>query len=671
MRKFICVLLLFFTSCLFSQSKTNELIVDLSGLKEDSLKVKKYYAIAEKFLKIDSTKCNFYSKKGLELSKKINWIDGIAQYHLLAGRSYSTNNNYTSSLNHFKQALNKTKNKNIHAQSYFYIGENNLQENKYALALGSFHKSLKLYESIKDKIGITRVLLSIGSLYTGFGKNKEALESYNKALKLSKQNNNLNQELALRGIGTVYYNTSEYEKSLSYFEKSLALIKSKKDTNLESRLLSDIALVYLELGSYQKAIDYSKASLKTDPSIMNKIHNVAFSYGVIGDSYVELAREQKNNPKLIDSAVSYLEKAVQLHKEFKSLRGLYDDYRSIYEAQKLKGNSAKALEYFELCSIYKDSIYNSDNKETIKNLEDKRAIELRDREIKINKLQMEAKEKQKWFLLAGIVFLGIIGGLFFYQSQNRKKNNEKLQLLNAELDEANKTKTRFFSILNHDLRSPVTNLIHFLHLQKDNPDLLDDENKKRLENKNILGAENLLTSMEDILLWSKGQMENFKPQPKTILISSIFDDIKSHFSSEENIQFVFENRSNLSLVTDENYLKTIMRNLTGNAVKALENFVPSNRTDSRAALGMTATIIWKAFQEPVRMGEIGTTILSITDNGKGASDDQFKALYDDKEVVGIKTGLGLHLIRDLAKAINCEISVKSKINEGTTITLKF
>ena len=50
--------------------------------------------------------------------------------------------------------------------------------------------------------------------------------------------------------------------------------------------------------------------------------------------------------------------------------------------------------------------------------------------------------------------------------------------------------------------------------------------------------------------------------------------------------------------------------------------------------------------------------------------EEFKALYDEKEVVGIKTGLGLHLIRDLAKAINCEIKVDSKVNEGTIITLK-
>jgi signal transduction histidine kinase len=186
-----------------------------------------------------------------------------------------------------------------------------------------------------------------------------------------------------------------------------------------------------------------------------------------------------------------------------------------------------------------------------------------------------------------------------------------------------------------------------------------------MQEKTMTGAENLLNSMEDILQWSKSQMENFKPQPQKLSINSLFDDVRTHFSSEEKVKIVFENPNNIQINTDENYLKTIIRNLTGNAIKALDNFAPYNDTDSRAALGMTPTIIWNVFQKD------NQTFLSISDNGKGASDEQFKALYDDKEVVGIKTGLGLHLIRDLAKAIDCEIEVDSKINEGTTITLKF
>ncbi|MCB0466996.1 MAG: HAMP domain-containing histidine kinase, partial [Aequorivita sp.] len=121
-------------------------------------------------------------------------------------------------------------------------------------------------------------------------------------------------------------------------------------------------------------------------------------------------------------------------------------------------------------------------------------------------------------------------------------------------------------------------------MKKENPELLSEENKTRLEQKTITAAENLLISMEDILLWSKGQMDNFKPNFKGIEINELFNDLSKHFGSEENVEIRFENPQKMSVHTDENYLKTIMRNLTGNAIKAL-----------------TATenpqIVWKAKEE--------------------------------------------------------------------------
>jgi signal transduction histidine kinase len=200
------------------------------------------------------------------------------------------------------------------------------------------------------------------------------------------------------------------------------------------------------------------------------------------------------------------------------------------------------------------------------------------------------------------------------------------------------------------------NLIDFLDIQTNHPELLDENSQKRIQTKTTNAAKNLLTSMEDMLLWSKGQMENFMPQPQKISISSLFDDTSKHFSSEEKVLINFENPDNLEFFTDENYLKTIVRNLTGNAINAsdLSNYEKAKQNP---------TIIWKAW----RMHE--KSFLSITDNGPGGTQENFKALYDDSEVVGIKTGLGLHLIRDLAAAINCEIAINSTIGVGTTFTL--
>ena len=401
----------------------------------------------------------------------------------------------------------------------------------------------------------------------------------------------------------------------------------------------------------------------TNYAFINNLGNIALNYSNIANndsiiSQLNSTEIPKNKKILIERASYYFQECIRLCKESKNLNYYQHILRLYADFQFRNGDIKEGYKNLQQSFTIYDSIFSQENKNKIAKLESAKEIQLKNNEIQLNKLTLANKEKQKWFLVAGLGFAIIIGGLLLYQSRKRKQSNLKLQLLNQnldaknlELDQANKAKTRFFSILNHDLRGPVANLVFFLQLQKESPEMLDEESIQRMQDKTMSGAENLLSSMEDILQWSKSQMENFKPQPQQFQITTLFDDTKKHFSSVENIQFQFENPSNLSLVTDENYLKTIVRNLTGNAIKALAD-VPH------------PMIIWKAFQEN------GKTILSITDNGKGATDEEFKALYDEKEVSGIKSGLGLHLIRDLAKAIDCEIKVDSKINEGTTITLK-
>jgi len=315
----------------------------------------------------------------------------------------------------------------------------------------------------------------------------------------------------------------------------------------------------------------------------------------------------------------------------------------------LIGNFSKTNEEM-LNESAKQSIANAEAQ--FQNKHKQERINFLSAENKVKNLEIENTRKKQIYLGIGALLLLVIATLLSKQNVNRRKSNEKLQLLNQELDLANKTKARFFSIINHDLRSPVANLIHFLHLQRDNPELLDEENKLRLENKTISGVENLLSSMEDLLLWSKGQMENFTPEAKNITVSSLFGDTQKHFSNFDSVEFTFIDEENITLFTDENYLKTILRNLTSNAIKALQN------TEQ-------PTIIWKAWQENEK------TFLAISDNGPGGNKNQFKALYDDTHVTGIKTGLGLHLIRDLAKAIDCEIILETQENKGTTFVLGF
>lgn len=666
-------LFLFISFFSFGQKKEGQalidsLLVELPKMKEDTLKVNLLNELAFNFPKIYPNEGIKYAKKALLLSKKLNWRNGIATSHQSIGENLSADSNYKNALLNFEIALKLATNKKRISQILGSIGLVYSRLNNYPKALEYYNKSLKIFEEIRDIKGQGVVLSNIGIVYLDLTNYKKAILFFEKALAINEKlgvKSNLIKNLG--NLGTCYTNLKKNEKALDFYSKAIKLSDEIGQKNSKTINLYSIGLTYFSLKEYEKSLKFSNESLNLSREIGNKMGLIK-NYGLIGDIFLEKAKTEKKQTQkkeYLIKAFNNLTESLKLSKIIGETSETASNYSQIAETQKLQGNYKDALKSYELSVIYKDSIFNSENKESIKNLEDKREIELRDKEIKINKLQLQAKEKQKVLYLLGLILFAITGGLLFYQSRNRKKNSERLQVLNknleiknAQLDEANKTKMRFFNILNHDLRNPVSNLIDFLHIQKNSPDLLNSATKNRIQETTLTSAENLLTSMEDILLWSKGQMDNFKPKFINVAVNSLFEDTKKHFLSEEKINIIFENPDNIQIFTDENYLKTIIRNLTGNAIKALVD-------------QPNPTIIWKAWQEPVRLGENNQTFLSIKDNGKGASNEQFRALYDENEVVGIKTGLGLHLIRDLAKTINCTIEVDTKPNFGTVFKLAF
>jgi signal transduction histidine kinase len=657
MKNFIFLVL--FISFLSHGQVNSEFIIDslekkLPKIKTEKERIDILNQIAYEYKFIDPKKNLDNATKALEFAQKINYLDGTINAKRNLGYFYLITSDYNKARDNFNYIIKNSKDNAKIGLSYSGLGIIEAKQSNYPEALELYFKGLKFAEDSTDNIILAKILSNIGSVYYDTNEFNKSIQYQKKALAIPGKNGfKEDDNLRLHNIGLCYFELKNYDKCLEFIQKAELL--DDKLGNLMNKIscIGVRGRVYFERKEYDKALSIFIKQLELNDEFGDP-HNISGTYSRIGDVYKIKAITNSDFSKrksFYIKSLEYYTKSIALNKENNDLQNLSMDYASIYELEKNQNNFKEALSALELSKAYNDSVFNQDNKETIKNLEDKRTIEVKEKQLKINQLELQAKEKQNWFYLFGIGLLAIIGGLLFYQSRNRKKTNEKLQLLNAELDQANKTKTRFFSILNHDLRSPVANLIHFLHLQKDSPELLDEETKNRMQNKTISGAEDLLSSMEDILLWSKGQMENFKPQPKNVSINQLFEDTKKVFSGYQKIDFDYQNPDNINIFTDENYLKTIVRNLTSNAINVFTS--TSN-----------PKITWKAWQEN------NVSYLSVTDNGPGASKEQFKALYDDKEVVGIKTGLGLHLIRDLAKAIDCEVSVDSKISIGTTFTLK-
>lgn len=651
-----------------SDRKIDSLKLVLNAEKNANLQVDLMNEIAKYYRFVQLDKGLEYAESALGIAEKNNYQEGIATANYNLGANYFYQGDYSKSLEFYSKALefhqrlnDKKAVSNTRAgisSVYFSLGE-------YNKSLELFNQILQEYRNDKNTIGVAQTYSNIGTLFSYQGDDKKGLEYYLRSeTEFRKANYTSNNfySITLTNIGLIYFDAKEYKKAEYYFQESIEINTKIGNLFMVAKNLCSLGDIYFKEKDFQKAEDYHNQSLQIGKQ-MNNEEVISYNHGDLGRIFFELALQEKKLSKkrnMQEKAIDFLRVSTEIFKNNGNINSYQQYTRYLADAYKANGNYQKALESFQEHSIYKDSLFNEEKRKEFTRTEvsfefAKREDSIRfnnEKEIAIKDATLTANTRQKWLLFGGVLILGSLGILLFYQNQSRKRTNEKLSRLNKKLDEANQIKTRFFGILNHDLRSPVSNIIKFIRLLQNNSVTINESTRLRLESQTIESAENLLNSMDDLLLWSKGQMKNFKPKPKWIAVDTVFVGIEHYFKNVENVSFSFQNPQNLNLFTDENYVKTILRNLTSNAVNALK-------------LTPNPEIVWKAKKEN------NIVILSITDNGPGGTDEQFRALYDEKQVVGIKTGLGLHLIRDMAKAIHCQVIVETNRKKGTTIFLNF
>lgn len=262
----------------------------------------------------------------------------------------------------------------------------------------------------------------------------------------------------------------------------------------------------------------------------------------------------------------------------------------------------------------------------------------------LNSRQVEYSDNSFVQSIIIILFLLFITILLIIQIYVRLKVNKKLEA-------ANEVKSKLFLILNHDMRRPIASLTAYMTLKKENHDIPEDELKK-MDDEAFVLLEKTLNSMDDLIIWSKNQMHSFYLDRKMLAISDVFADIESFFGHEKRVSFRFENPDKLSLKTDANCLKTIMRNLTSNSIK-------------KALEVEETTIIWKAYKVNKN------TVLSIQNFGSQIEKEYVDILFSHSKNKLSTTGTGLVIVRDLAKAIKCKIDVETGEEIGTIFRLIF
>jgi signal transduction histidine kinase len=642
------------------QTIIDSLLHELSQVKNDTVKTRLYKSIVDRYSMNNPDAAFRYAELGMKHVKTMNWGKGIAVFQMIIGTLESEKGNYQLAVERFSEAYTfHFSNKDFYnaASTLNNWGSAYQRQSVYDKATEKYFEALKLAESIPNNYLIASCMSNIGKVYSGQRDFDKALEYDFKALEIqSKDANNDGMADTYVSIANTYIQKKDTVHARQYYEDALTQY-TKAGNNI------GVASVYTNMSNLfidnKSVLDYRLKAQKIWDEV-SPAHSISIvNQGNIVLTYIDIIRHPKQYPihisrkELLQKAETYVHRAIlySIESQDKGNYAFLVGVRSELESE--KGNFKKAYTDANLFHSLKDSIYSQESKNKIATIQGAREVALRDKEIELNKLALATQRKQNIALTIGLGFVLIIGALLYRQNQIRKKTNAELVHLNSQLDDANKVKAKFFAILSHDLRSPLARLINFLHLQKEAPDLLTGEQAAVHQQKIMTSAEALLENMETVLLWGKGQMVNFKPIKKKIRVGNLFKQLNDAFKGYEKVELFFSDSEKTEITTDENYLFTIMHNLSVNAIKALDG------TNN-------ASITWKAEKD-----NNGKIILSITDNGPGLSKDQSDRLLNEREITDNKNGFGFHIVRDLAKTIHCTISIKSQAAKGTSFRLLF
>ena len=229
---------------------------------------------------------------------------------------------------------------------------------------------------------------------------------------------------------------------------------------------------------------------------------------------------------------------------------------------------------------------------------------------------------------------------------------------NIELQATLQSRDKMYSVIAHDLRSPIGTLKMLFATLLDNIDdeKIDGENLEMLNMGNDI-AENTFTLLDNLLKWTKCQIGRMNTVfqdadlAEVVLFSSkIFEAV----AKAKGISIEYDVQGPIPVRCDVDMVKTIMRNLLSNAIKF-------SREGGR--------IVVSAEQSPAQ------AIVRVRDFGMGIKSEDIEKILDPAvhfTTYGTKneegSGLGLHLCQNLASRNGGELSVESVYGEGSTFS---
>lgn len=574
-----------------------------------------------------------------------------------------------------KKSLDK-----LRAGALNVAGVSHLIKSDFELALKNHLEALKIRTELGDSTGIMESNLNIGNIYYRSGDVARGVESFKSALGIAKKiNHERGMSLLYNNLGSYHLDQWKASKKQEDFDQAIAYLTDSKE--IKERLndyaslintLNQLGELYLEKGNHANGEKMMNRALELSEQVQDLESRLAVLM-----RFSKLNRDRKDYPKSMSYAKSAYDIALEINSSYQ-VRLVALEISSLAEEM---NDLSQAYEYLQVYAAFSDSLFN----ETRQKIRDELFVqyetekkELENETLLKEKALSELSIQGKNEFLIGLSTLAFTLLIFIFilrrtnsklasaneeitfahqklhdQNAQIQLQTETLQLKNKELTSANSFRGKLFSIISHDLRSPITTLQTSLALWKEGD--LDKSEMEYILSSIHKNTETAATMLSNLLDWARVQISSDQLILTSLSVRELVNEniaLIKELASDKNICLETNLDSTLNWTTDRERLNFILHNILKNAIK----FTPP---------GGKISIL----------GE--SNCLIVKDTGIGMSQRQIDDLlgrsqYSTLGTAGEQgTGIGFMLSLDFAESIGAHIDVKSEIGRGSEFKICF
>ncbi|GAB5527473.1 MAG: hypothetical protein Roseis2KO_53450 [Roseivirga sp.] len=653
-------------------------------------------------------------QRGLEISQRIDFPEGISRSYNALGVNYFAKDQYDLALEAYDQAikykeiigddrgammtrinvgvilvqhreLNKALDYYEEAKAYFEsIEDDNLvgvvlvnmaqvynRVRADAEALRLYHLAIEYAEKSGNQPALATSLTNVSTIYSRLGEYEESLKMRRRSLKITRETNNKRLEGQVSiGIGRIFQRLDQNDSARFYFQSAYDIADKIGIGSSKARALQNLGSLERKLGNLTVALDYYKESMALRKKSNSK-SGLAFLHRNMGKIYVATGQKE--------IGLEYMLKGLAIGEEGGAMTSIAEgsgDLAAFYESE---GDIEKAFYYYKKSQEAREAIESRLDVTELSKLITRYRSEKEKQAFLLEKAQEEAalqKQIESQGLvrdlgLAGFTAMLILASVYYWFYQSKRKANarleeqnrliseqkdalslqaEKLKVVNSQLEMIAEFRTGLTQMIAHDMKNPLNAIIGLSGRQP------SDRNVKKIAESGHQML-NLVTNMLEV---EKLEETRIKPEMQEVFIDELIQKAKVQVEillQAKSIVFQSLVPKQICLMADEGILVRVLVNLFTNAVKYSEN-------------GGMVKVTHEVLPE-------GFLRLSVKDEGPGIEPERLPHIFNKfwqsdqkKSGLAVSTGLGLTFCKMALESHGGRIWATSKKNQGTVFTFE-